>query len=98
MNVIISPKHQVIGVPLREDLANIFHSAQRVTHDGQELLLVKHGVDETRLLRNVGFDVPAPILSHYDFEGGTPFDVQRKTCTMLNMNSRAYVLNGMGTH
>ena len=59
--------------------------------------MVKHGVDETRLLRNVGFDVPAPILSHYDFEGGTPFDVQRKTCTMLNMNSRAYVLNGMGT-
>ena len=55
--------------------------------------MVKHGVDETRLLRNVGFDVPAPILSHYDFEGGTPFDVQRKTCTMLNMNSRAYVLN-----
>ena len=97
MNVIISPKHQVIGVPLREDLANIFHSAQRVTHDGQELLLVKHGVDETRLLRNVGFDVPAPILSHYDFEGGDPFEVQRKTCAMLTMNSRAYVLNGMGT-
>lgn len=97
MNVIISPKHQVIGVPLREDLANIFHGAKRTTYNGQQLLLVPHGVDETKLLRNVGFDVPAPILSHYDFEGGTPFDVQRKTCAMLTMNPRGYVLNGMGT-
>lgn len=97
MSLIISPKHQVIGVPLREDLANIFHSAKRTTYNGQQLLLVHHGMDETRLLRNVGFDVPAPILSHYDFEGGTPFDVQRKTCAMLTMNSRGYVLNGMGT-
>ena len=97
MNVIISPKHQVIGVPLREDLANIFAHAKRTTYNGQQLLLVPHGVDETKLLRNVGFDVPAPILSHYDFEGGTPFDVQRKTCAMLTMNPRGYVLNGMGT-
>lgn len=97
MNVIISPKHQVIGVPYREDLANIFASAKRVTHDGQQLIIVPHGIDQTKLLRNVGFDVPAPILSQYDFEGGEPFDVQRKTCAMLTMNERAYVLNGMGT-
>lgn len=82
---------------MREDLANIFHSAQHVTFDGKELLLVKHGIDETRLLRNVGYDVPAPILSQYDFEDGTPFEVQRKTCAMLTMSPRAYVLNGMGT-
>jgi SNF2 family DNA or RNA helicase len=97
MNVIISPKHHLIGVPIREDLANIFASAKRITHEGNELLLVNHGIDETKLLRNVGFDVPAPILTHYDFEGGSPFDVQRKTCAMLTMNQRAYVLNGMGT-
>jgi SNF2 family DNA or RNA helicase len=97
MNVIISPKHHVIGVPMREDLANIFASAKRVEHNGQQLLLVNHGIDETKLLRNVGFDVPPPILTHYDWEGGTPFDAQKKTCAMLTMNDRAYVLNGMGT-
>lgn len=97
MNVIISPKHHAIGVPLREDLANIFHSAKRVTHEGNELLIVNHGIDETKLLRNVGFEVPAPILTHYDWEGGTPFEAQKKTCAMLTMNDRAYVLNGMGT-
>jgi SNF2 family DNA or RNA helicase len=97
VNVIISPKHHAIGVPLREDLANIFASAKRIEHNGQQLLIVNHGVDETKLLRNVGFEVPAPILAHYDFEGGSPFEAQKKTCAMLTMNDRAYVLNGMGT-
>lgn len=97
MNIHISPKHHVIGVPIRDDLANIFSSAKRTTFNGEELLVVNHGIDETKLLRNVGFDVPAPILTHYDFAGGTPFDVQKKTCAMLTMNHRAYVLNGMGT-
>jgi SNF2 family DNA or RNA helicase len=97
MNVIISPKHHVIGVPMREDLANIFASAKHVEHNGQQLLLVNHGIDETKLLRNVGFDVPPPILTHYDWEGGTPFEAQKKTCAMLTMNQRAYVLSSMGT-
>jgi SNF2 family DNA or RNA helicase len=52
---------------------------------------------ETYLLRKLGFEVPAPINTHYDYRGGNPFDVQRKTCALLTMNSRAYVLNGMGT-
>lgn len=29
--------------------------------------------------------------------GGTPFEVQRKTCALLTNNQRAYVLNGLGT-
>jgi SNF2 family DNA or RNA helicase len=60
-------------------------------------MVLNHGIDETRLLRNMGMEVPAPILSHYDWEQGTPFDVQKRTAAMLTMNTRAYVLNGMGT-
>ena len=97
MTIHISPKHKAIGVPLRPDLANLFPSAKQVTLEGRSMLIVRHGGDETRLLRNMGFDVPTPILSHYDWEGGTPFDVQKKTSAMLTMNKRAYVLNGMGT-
>jgi SNF2 family DNA or RNA helicase len=64
---------------------------------GHPTLIVPHGPTETYLLRKLGYDVPAPILSHYDWCGGNPFDVQMKTCAMLTMNQRAYVLNGMGT-
>ena len=97
MTVFVSPKHQVLGVPVRPDLANLFPSAKQVTIEGKPMLIVRHGNDETKLLRNMGYDVPTPILSHYDWEGGTPFDAQKKTAAMLTSNKRAYVLNAMGT-
>ena len=93
----ISAKHKAVAVPVRADLMNIFPAAKQVTYEGKPLMVIRHGMDETRLLRNLGFDVPAPILTHYDWEGGTPFDIQKKTAALLTMNRRAYVLNGMGT-
>lgn len=97
MTIHISPKHRLIGVPVRPDLENIFASSKRATLAGNNLLLIKHGTDETKLLRNFGYDVPAPVLVNYDWEGGTPFEIQKKTAALLTMNRRAYVLNGMGT-
>jgi SNF2 family DNA or RNA helicase len=93
----VSAKHELVGVPVRVDLMNIFPNAKQVTIGGNPMMLVRHGIDETKLLRNLSFDVPTPILAHYDWEGGNPFDVQKKTAALLTMNKRAYVLNGMGT-
>lgn len=93
----ISTKHRAVGVPYRPDIANLFPSAKKVTLNGNPHIVLPHGLEETRVLRNLGYDVPAPILTHYDWAGGKPFDVQRKTCAMLTTNPRAYVLNGMGT-
>lgn len=97
MTIHLSPKHRLVGVPVRADLLNLFPDSRRVNFGDAELMLINHGVDETRLLRNSGLDVPAPVLSVYDWEGGKPFDVQKKTAALLTMNHRAYVLNGMGT-
>jgi hypothetical protein len=93
----ISKAHKVVGVPHRADLANLFPTARTVTFQGNATILVPHGFTETKLLRNLGFDVPPPILTHYDWAGGTPFDIQRRTAALLTTNQRAYVLNGMGT-
>lgn len=93
----ISAKHRAVGVPYRPDVANLFPSAKQVTLGGNPHLVLPHGLEETRVLRNLGFDVPAPVLSHYDWAGGKPFEVQKKTVAMLTTNPRSYVLNGMGT-
>lgn len=93
----VSAKHCVVAVPAIPQVTNIFPHAKRVTMGGNELAVLNHGSDETRFLRNLGFDVPAPVLSQYDWEGGSPFDVQKKTAALLTMHRRAYVLNGMGT-
>lgn len=97
MTIHVSPKHHALGVPVRADLLNLFPAAKQITLGGRQLIVVNHGLDETRLLRNMGMEVPAPVVTHYDWEGGTPFDVQQKTAALLTMNYRAYVLNGMGT-
>lgn len=59
---------------------------------------IPHDVDTTRLLRNLGFVVPAPILSQYEWpDNPPPFRTQKITAALLQMNPRAYVLSEMGT-
>lgn len=49
-------------------------------------------------LRGLGVAVHQHISqSGYDWCGGTPFDIQKRTVELLTENHRAYVLNSMGT-
>lgn len=97
MNVQISGKHGVVGIPFRTDIANLVPTAREVTLRGKRHLLLPHDLDETLLLRNLGLDVDAPILHRYGWPGGPAFEVQRKTAALLTTSRRAYVLSGMGT-
>jgi SNF2 family DNA or RNA helicase len=58
-----------------------------------------HTVETTRLARNMGHRVPAPILSQYDWDkhDPAPFETQKTTAALLTMNARGYVLSEMGT-
>lgn len=61
-------------------------------------LAVYHGIDEVKILRNMGIEAPSPILHHYNWPGRyTPFAHQRDTSSMLTLNRRAFVLNETGT-
>jgi SNF2 family DNA or RNA helicase len=62
-------------------------------------VLVKWGVDEARVLRNLNVkDVPSPILGMYDWPGRyTPFEHQKTTASFLTMNPRAFCFNEQGT-
>jgi SNF2 family DNA or RNA helicase len=94
----LAKQRKLIGVPFAEDVRNLFPEATEVQLDAGRTLLLKHEPTETFMLRKLGYDIPAPILSHYAWPGQLlPFEVQLKTCAMLTMNPRGYVLNGMGT-
>jgi len=98
MTVRISAKHEALSVPFSPAVGNLFPAARQITLSGEPHLVLPHGATETYMLRRLGFDVPAPILSHYVWPGFVqPFEVQKKTCSLLTLNHRAYVLNGMGT-
>lgn len=59
---------------------------------------IPYGLDEARLLSNLGVATPSPIRHQYAWPGMfSPFLAQRDTAAMLTMNSRAFVLNEVGT-
>lgn len=96
----VSGKHKVAVVPFNEQtamLGTIFPTAKKMERDGAEHIIVPHTKDSTKILWNMGMDVLAPIGTQYDWRGGTPFEVQKRTCSLLTVEERAYVLNGMGT-
>lgn len=64
----------------------------------KEHMSLPHTHDVTRLARNFGYIVPAPILKHYKWPTKPkPFRTQKITAALLTMHRRAYVLSEMGT-
>jgi SNF2 family DNA or RNA helicase len=67
--------------------------------DGTYEVLVKWGLDEVRVLRNLGVDnAPSPILKNYSWPARfKPFAHQKETSAFLTLNRRAFVFNDPGT-
>ena len=62
------------------------------------ILVLPHRLDEARVLRNLGFDVPSPILHYYSWPGRfQPYDHQKQTAAFLTLHPKALVLNEIGT-
>lgn len=76
------PKHKIVGQP----------------HPGIYEVAVNWGLQETRVLRNLGVrDVPSPIQGRYSWPGRfQPFKHQIQTASFLTMNQRAYCFNEPG--
>jgi SNF2 family DNA or RNA helicase len=99
----------LISVPHRQIIMNLEHpgsvtgiipGAREIVLRGTKLVAVPHGVDEVRVLRNIGHrGVPAPINFYYDWpsSGKTPMSHQKETAAFLTLHERAYCLNEMGT-
>lgn len=60
---------------------------------------VNWGLDETIVLRNIGFKkTPSPIESRYKWSGlFQPFQHQKETAAFLTMHKKCFVLNEAGT-
>ena len=67
--------------------------------DGIYDIAVYWGLDETRVLRNLGVKhAPSPITRRYDWPGRyTPMEHQIETSAFLTLHRRAFVFNDPGT-
>lgn len=65
------------------------------TPDGN--IAVRHNIETTRVLRNLGIDAPSP-LCHYDWPGKyTPYNHQRIMSDVMIANHKCFNLSEMGT-
>tara|TARA_R100001530_G_scaffold136325_1_gene116448 strand:- start:6997 stop:8538 length:1542 start_codon:yes stop_codon:yes gene_type:complete len=68
-------------------------------HLGRNNVLVKWGIDESRVLKNLNIkNVPSPIMGKYKWTGKyAPFAHQKVTSAFLTMHRRAFCFNEQGT-
>jgi len=70
----------------------------RTLDHGEYNLAVRHDVEETRILRNMGIEAPSPICTYYKWSGRQPpWDHQRLISEFMTMHFRCFNLSEMGT-
>lgn len=100
MSVKPIPYRDHLILPADERLRVLIPHAKMLEHNGQMVMVVPHKIDETAVLRNLGYEVSPPVLLNYSFPtppGQPAFDSQRITTALITTHKRSYVLNGIGT-
>jgi SNF2 family DNA or RNA helicase len=98
--VVVYPKRKMLILPgsAAAQVQTVIPSARTTTYKGRSLTVVPHRLDETKVLRNLGFDAPSPVEWYYNFPGlVTPMNAQRETVAFAVDNPRGFILNEMGT-
>ena len=77
----------------RQVLALIPHAFQYDKH----IVRIPHDIEETKVLRNIGIPVPAPILTRYNWPGiYAPFPHQQDIAAFATLHPRCFILADMG--
>jgi SNF2 family DNA or RNA helicase len=81
-----------------ERITNVIPTAKTFKVKGVPYVAVPHKHTETKVLRNLGYEPPAPIREYYEWPGRyKPFDAQREAAAFLSMYDRAFNLSELGT-
>ena len=81
-----------------ERILNVIPTARPLVYKGETFVAVPHQLDETKVLRNLGYGAPSPIRYYYDWHGQfKPFAAQLETAEFLTLVRNAFILNDLGT-
>lgn len=95
---IVSKHEQRMFLPNDDRVKGLIPHDWEVAGRKGDMISVPHTVEVSRLCRNLGYSVPAPITHWYEWHSDPePFRIQKITAALMTMNPRAYVLNEMGT-
>jgi SNF2 family DNA or RNA helicase len=96
---IIDNKALLIKTRKPERIVSTIPKSQVIETRGDvSAVLVKWGLEETQVLKNLGYKAPSPIIGKYKWPGMfRPFDHQRETAAFLSLHRRAFCFNDPGT-
>jgi SNF2 family DNA or RNA helicase len=98
MLVIPDKRKIIINSSNNAAIAECIPHAKTFDHNGDKLLAMPYGVDESLVLRNFGLSVPPPITQYYRWPGRfAPMAHQKETAAFLTTHKRALCLNAPGT-
>jgi SNF2 family DNA or RNA helicase len=101
MLIVPNQKSVVLNLANPERVTNVIPTVKPFTFKGKQLYAVPHKVEEAKVLRNLGIEVPSPIKYYYDFPRGRtdfkPFEAQLETAAFVTLHRRGFILNDMGT-
>lgn len=87
----------LLRVKRPERISQVIPKHRLIDYAGHNVA-VHFGLDEVKVLRNLGIAAPSPILYRYSWPGRfTPLAHQKDTAAMLTLNRKAFVLNETGT-
>lgn len=98
--MLINKRKKALVLRLRDPnrVTSVIPSARTFDYNGKNYVAVKHGPEETKVLRNIGINAPSPILSHYNWPGRfSPFRAQEEAAAFLSLENRAFNLSDLGT-
>lgn len=101
--MLVSATHKLVLLDAQHqaNIARVIPHAKPWAHAGTQYVVVPHRLEEARLLRNMGFNVPAPIETQYDWP--KPPHVKQEaphqviSAGFLTLHRRAFLLNEIGT-
>ena len=98
MEVHAASKSIVLKLRNPQRVLDFIPKARVVPVDGVPYTQVKFGLDEARVLRNLGIKAPSPIRYFYDWPSKypTPLEHQVTTSEFFTLNNRGVCLNDMG--
>jgi SNF2 family DNA or RNA helicase len=97
--VIYTPRKAVIlRTKTPSKITTLIPTAKEFSYKGKSgYVAIPHRPEETKVLQNMGYKVPAPMNYYYDYPGRfKPFEAQKATAEFASMNPRCFILNSMG--
>lgn len=98
MQIHVDSKSLILKLRDPKRVMDFIPKARVVPVDGVPFTQVKFGLDEARVLRNLGIKAPSPIRYFYDWPSKhpSPLEHQVTSAEFFTLNSRGICLNDMG--